>query len=389
MVDVLPTQRSAPNGGFRPASGAVRIDDVTKRYGDAVAVDRVSLDIRQGEFLTLLGASGSGKSTLLNLIAGFVTPDAGRVLLDGADLAGVRPHRRNMGVMFQNYALFPHLTVEANVAYPLQQRKVRRAEIRRRVADVLDLVQLGQHARRLPLQLSGGQQQRVALARSIVFEPPVLLLDEPMGALDKSLRESLQYEMKAIHERLGITFVQVTHDQSEALAMSDRIAVLHSGRVEQVGTPHELYYRPQTRRVAEFMGESNLFEGRTDGADGLMSIRDDDIVIVAPNELGFAANDRVTVSIRPEHIRLVGEGSGSPAPTHHGHVTEMAFLGSHRRLTVRLASGRDITVLEPASSAAEPLQPGAPARVTWQPADVIVLPKESPRGGTDLRSAHP
>ncbi len=356
--------------------GAVQLLGVSKHYGDSIAVNDVSLDIHRGEFLTLLGASGSGKSTLLNLIAGFIDPTSGSVLLDGKNLEGVRPHHRNMGVMFQNYALFPHMTVEANIAYPLQQRRYSRAEARRKVADALDLVQLNKLAKRYPRQLSGGQQQRVALARSIVFEPPVLLLDEPMGALDKALRETLQFEMKRIHEQLGITFIQVTHDQSEALAMSDRIAVLREGRLEQVGTPHDLYFRPQGRYVAEFMGESNLFEGPNQGHGASVSIECDGLTIQAHTDLPITRGESVLVSIRPEHlqVRCEQEGAHDEGGAHSARVLASTFLGSQRRLELQLDGGREVTATLSAENARRPA-PHAGDRVTvaWDPEDVIVV----------------
>ena len=376
MFDTLEKTMASSTERREAGTGSVQLASVSKHYGGSLAVDDVSLEIERGEFITLLGASGSGKSTLLNLIAGFLEPSSGSIRLDGTDLVGVRPHRRNMGVMFQNYALFPHMTVEANIAYPLQQRKISKAEIRRRVGEVLDLVQLSAYAKRLPRQLSGGQQQRVALARSIVFEPPVLLLDEPMGALDKALRESLQFEMKRIHEQLRITFIHVTHDQSEALAMSDRIAVLRSGRLEQVGTPRELYYQPATRYVAEFMGESNLFEGEADGGAPLMAIASAGLTIHAANAKSFAAGTSVTASIRPEHVQVARiDGSATPQrDAYRGRIAESTFLGSQRRVEVVLESGRQLTAVHAAENAAATvLSVGDEIQVTWRPDDVIVV----------------
>src|SRR5215216_3040300 len=243
----------------------VIFDQIEKRYGSVIAVDGVSLDIAPGEFLTLLGPSGSGKTTTLMMLAGFEIPTAGEIFVDEDPIASVPPYRRNIGMVFQNYALFPHMTVGENIAFPLQMRKMSRAEITRQTTAVLALVGLPRYEGRYTRQLSGGQQQRVAVARALVFNPRVLLMDEPLGALDKQLRESLQLELKRLHERLGVTIIYVTHDQGEALVMSDRIAVLHRGRIEQIGLPTELYERPATRFVAAFLGESNFLAGRVVG----------------------------------------------------------------------------------------------------------------------------
>lgn len=260
------TSFDAPAGSGAVASSrtgaAVRLHGLTKRYAGRAAVDEVSLDIEVGEFMTFLGPSGSGKTTTLNMIAGFTRATEGSITVDDTNVADLPPHRRDLGMVFQHYALFPHMSVAKNVAFPLEQRKVSKPEIARRVTEALRMVQLDSMADRLPSGLSGGQQQRVALARAVVFNPRVLLMDEPLGALDKKLREQLQTEISRMHRELGITFVFVTHDQEEALALSDRIAVFNDGRIEQVGTPEELYERPATLFVAQFLGESNVFPGR-------------------------------------------------------------------------------------------------------------------------------
>ena len=240
---------------------ALDAEHLTKRYGATAALDDVSISVGRGRFVTLLGPSGSGKTTLLMVIAGFVAPDAGRLLLDGRPIEHLPPEKREFGMVFQGYALFPHLSVAENVAFPLRVRRTPRAEIARRVTDALDLVQLGPLADRMPKQLSGGQQQRVALARALVFRPSLLLLDEPLSALDKNLRVSMQEELKALHDRLGLTFVYVTHDQQEALSLSDEVAILHRGRLVQLGPPTALYERPASRFVAGFLGRSNFFTG--------------------------------------------------------------------------------------------------------------------------------
>src|SRR5688572_11305539 len=246
------------------AGASVDLVNLRKLYGGVVALDTLTLSVKQGEFVTLLGPSGSGKTTTLMMIAGFEDPSAGDILVNGEPVVSRPPHRRNIGVVFQSYALFPHMTVAGNVGYPLRMRHVRRDDVRRRVAAALDLVQLGALGDRYPAQLSGGQQQRVALARALVFEPPLLLMDEPLGALDKKLREDLQLEIKRIHRDVGVTVIYVTHDQSEALTMSDRIAIMRAGRLEQYGAADELYERPATRFVAEFVGEATLLGARVE-----------------------------------------------------------------------------------------------------------------------------
>lgn len=316
---------------------SIEIDGVVKRYRTMTAVDHVSLTVEPGEFLTLLGSSGSGKSTLLNIIAGFSSADAGRVSVGGRDLTSVPPHKRDLGMVFQHYALFPHMNVWDNVAFPLRRRKIARAAIADRVQQALDVVELGRLAKRRPAQLSGGQQQRVALARALVFQPQALLMDEPLGALDKRLREQLQVEIRRLHRELGTTFVFVTHDQDEALAMSDRIAVLRDGRLVQVGTPVELYERPDSRYVAEFLGESNIFTGRcshgtfvdeTSGAS----------FAVADHHVGDA------LVVRPEHVALAAAGGPVPAGRNavDGLVREVTYLGAGLRVDLDLPDGRRV-----------------------------------------------
>jgi putrescine transport system ATP-binding protein len=294
--------------GFEPwadrnAQPLLRIEAVSKRFGDFVAVDQLSLDVFQGEFFALLGPSGCGKTTMLRSIAGFERPSAGRILLDGVDLAPVPPHRRPVNMMFQSYALFPHLTVEANVAFGLKQEGLPKTEIAGRVADILALVKLEAFGRRKPHELSGGQRQRVALARSLVKRPRVLLLDEPMAALDKKLRGETQFELMDLQRRLGLTFIIVTHDQSEAMTVADRIAVMDRGRLMQVAPPAEIYERPGSRWVADFIGNVNLFEGRVGDTEAT-------IEGTALGRLRVAANihaepgSAVWVAIRPEKIRL-------------------------------------------------------------------------------------
>nr|WP_257230289.1 ABC transporter ATP-binding protein [Pseudomonas sp. SbOxS1] len=264
------------------------------------------MDIKEGEFVSLLGPSGSGKTTLLMMLAGFETVTGGDIIVNGVIVNDLPPHKRDMGVVFQNYALFPHMTVGENVGFPLRMRGINRTEIKKRVARALDMVQLSAQCDRRPTQLSGGQQQRVALARALVFEPRVVLMDEPLGALDKQLREQMQLDIRALHNRLGLTIVFVTHDQSEALTMSDRIAVFNKGKIEQIGSPREIYDRPQTRFVAEFIGETNLLEGRLVSIDGERA----DVVLeggvkISVSSSGLSVGQNVLVSVRPERLTLI------------------------------------------------------------------------------------
>nr|NYU03042.1 ABC transporter ATP-binding protein [Pseudomonas sp. SbOxS1] len=284
----------------------IRFAGVTKDYGSISVIDNLSLDIKEGEFVSLLGPSGSGKTTLLMMLAGFETVTGGDIIVNGVIVNDLPPHKRDMGVVFQNYALFPHMTVGENVGFPLRMRGINRTEIKKRVARALDMVQLSAQCDRRPTQLSGGQQQRVALARALVFEPRVVLMDEPLGALDKQLREQMQLDIRALHNRLGLTIVFVTHDQSEALTMSDRIAVFNKGKIEQIGSPREIYDRPQTRFVAEFIGETNLLEGRLVSIDGERA----DVVLeggvkISVSSSGLSVGQNVLVSVRPERLTLI------------------------------------------------------------------------------------
>ena len=310
--------------------GAVRLESVTKRFGDVVAVDDVTLHVGAGEFFALLGPSGSGKTTCLRMLAGFERPTSGRVYLGVRDVTDLAPFERDVNTVFQDYALFPHMTVEQNVAYPLMVRKVDRQQRRNRVKEVLATVRLEGFGERKPSQLSGGQRQRVALARALVGWPRVLLLDEPLGALDRKLREQMQIELKALQREIGITFLFVTHDQDEALTMSDRIAVFNQGRIEQVGTPAEIYDRPSTGFVADFIGTSNLVEGE-------------------PARQLF--DDPAPVSLRPERIRVIGVDGVAPAgaQTAEGKVVDAVYAGASTRYVVALDAGPVFVVVEPGS----------------------------------------
>lgn len=291
-----PTYTEEISAITKQTGAPIRISKISKRYGDLTVLDNVSLDIRAGEFITLLGASGSGKSTLLNIIAGFTRPNGGRVEVDGVDITHTPPHKRGLGMVFQHYALFPHMTVFENVAFGLKRQGLPKKEVTERVGEVLELIQMSHLASRKPSQLSGGQQQRVALARGIVFKPRVLLMDEPLGALDKLLREELQLEIRNIHHELGITFIFVTHDQNEALTMSDRIALLRNGKIVQLDEPQVLYEAPTSRYAAEFIGVSNLFNGKVDG----------DVFVHEDGDERFRVpvGSGSMLMIRPEHVRV-------------------------------------------------------------------------------------
>jgi ABC-type Fe3+/spermidine/putrescine transport system ATPase subunit len=315
-------------------SAAVELQRVTKRFDDVTAVESLDLTVRNGEFLSLLGPSGCGKTTTLRLIAGFEQPDAGAIVIDGANVAGVPPYKRNVNTVFQSYALFPHLSVLDNVAYGLKQRGLQRAERERKAREALSLVQLLQTAERKPRQLSGGQQQRVALARALVMEPKVLLLDEPLGALDLKVRKELQIELKRIQSHVGITFVYVTHDQEEALAMSDRVAVMSDGRIEQLGAPQEIYDAPATSFVANFIGETN-----------------------------FIRRNGSVIAVRPEEVEIAREGNGVP-----GEVVTTMVIGPALQCVVKIDNGQEVLVRKQRSAEngiADALREGERVVLTW------------------------
>jgi putrescine transport system ATP-binding protein len=325
----------------------LRIEAVVKKFGSFSAVDRLSLDIRAGEFFALLGPSGCGKTTLLRMLAGFETPDEGRILLDGKDIAQVLPHQRPVNMMFQNYALFPHLSVRNNIAFGLKRAGMPRSEIDTRVAELVALVKLEGLEKRKPDQLSGGQKQRVALARSLARRPQVLLLDEPLAALDKKLRESTQLELMELQRRLGMTFIIVTHDQEEAMTVADRIGVMDAGRLEQVATPRELYEAPHSRWVAEFVGDVNIFEGQVESREaGRLAIATRDAgTIVVPEPRPPIEKETVSVAIRPEKVKLSRRGPVSDAVSAHsinrleGVVTDVSYLGGLTSYKVKLDAG--------------------------------------------------
>jgi len=331
-------------------SAELLIEGVGKRFGDVVALDHVSLQVARGELLTILGPSGSGKTTLLRVVAGFETPDGGRVTVGGTEITALPPAKRDIGMVFQNYALFPHLTVKANVAFPLEMRNVLRAEIDRRVAEALAMVELEGYGARLPKQLSGGQQQRVALARAIVFNPRLLLLDEPFGALDRKLRETMQLEVRRLQRRLGLTTIFITHDQEEALVLSDRVAVMNKGTIQQIATTTEIYERPANDFVADFVGESNIFHG-TVSAPGVVALEGGGSVKVASDR---PAGTKVGVLMRPERFAPGGVNLFT------GAVIESVYLGTSFKLRLACEGGLELLVRQPARG---PL-PAAGATVT-------------------------
>ena len=362
--------------GSRPS---VELERVTKRFGDFPAVRDLSLEIREGEFFTLLGPSGCGKTTTLRMVAGFEEPTEGRILIDGTDVRGVPPFRRPTNTVFQSYALFPHLSVEDNVAFGLRRKGVGKEEARRRVREELERVRLGSEARRKPRQLSGGQQQRVALARALINRPAVLLLDEPLGALDLKLRKGLQVELKDIQRDVGVTFIYVTHDQEEALTMSDRIAVMNRGVIEQLAAPEEVYERPRTTFVAGFIGVSNLLPGQVESVSGeQVRMRLDSGPTVSARGDGVTAGERVHAVVRPEKLRVALVDQPAPAghPSIEGVVESAVYLGTATQMVVKIAADVPLTVLVPnADEAQRQTLPGAGARVrlSWAPQHMHVV----------------
>ncbi|HWO70226.1 MAG TPA: ABC transporter ATP-binding protein [Actinomycetota bacterium] len=370
------------------AGGQVQLEGLVKRFGDVVAVDGIDLDIPAGEFFSLLGPSGCGKTTTLRLIAGFERPNAGRILLDGVDMANTPPHKRNVNTVFQNYALFPHLSVEENVAFGLRYKGVTKQEARRKVAEALELVRLSGFEKRRPSQLSGGQQQRVALARALVLNPAVLLLDEPLGALDAKLRKALQIELKALQEEVGITFVYVTHDQEEALTMSDRIAVMSNGRVEQVGAPHEVYEEPASAYVADFLGVSNLMSATGQGPDpsGRCRVRLGEFELLG-GQGDTDARGPVRLCIRPERVRLEPAGTTGENRVP-GMVERLVYVGSTIQVIVHLAPGQTLQAWVQNQGQELPWRQGTPVAVHLPAEALRVLVDTSAEGlGAEAQEA--
>ncbi len=352
---------------------AIALEGVSKRFGSHAAVDDVTLRIRDGEFFSMLGPSGCGKTTSLRMIAGFETPDAGRVLLQGDDVTAVSANRRPVNMVFQQYALFPHMTIYDNVAFGLKVKRVPRGEHRDRIRELLRVVDLEGMENRRPRQLSGGQQQRVALARALVNRPTALLLDEPLGALDVKLRKHMQLELKRIQHELGTTFVYVTHDQEEALAMSDRIAVMNKGRVEQLGSPREIYDHPTTAFVADFIGSLNAFDVTVDELVGghLVSRLGDDQRVVAPVGGDHAVGEAVRVAVRPEHVQIgATTGDGSRVD---GTVAQVVYLGMYTQFHVDTRAGRIVSHRLADETATSSLETGARVTLSWAPEHASVL----------------
>jgi putative spermidine/putrescine transport system ATP-binding protein len=376
MLSLFRGNGSNDHGPAGKEGGArLQLIDLTKVYDETViAADRVSIDIEPGEFITLLGPSGSGKTTTLMMIAGFVIPTSGEVLVEGQDIAFRPPHKRNVGMVFQNYALFPHMTVAENIAFPLKMRKWSRADIDAAVQDVLRLVRLPEHGDRHPRQLSGGQQQRIALARALVFRPPVLLMDEPLGALDKKLREEMQLEIKHIQEEMSITTVYVTHDQSEALTMSDRIAVMQDGWIEQLGTPTELYERPVNKFVADFIGESNFIAGRLviNGGKPLLKTRQG-WLLPLPGTGGRDEGSHVEVALRPERLTVSPRAAEIEAK---GTVEEIIYFGETTKARVSLEHGEQVVVKEQNLGSESIWDRGDEVTVRWNVSDMVLLQDE-------------
>jgi len=366
----------------RPAAGerpALVLRALTKHFGTAVAVDGIDLDVRPGEFLTLLGPSGSGKTTTLRMVAGFMAPTSGSIEIDGSDMTRVPPHRRDVGMVFQNYALFPHMTAAENVAFPLRMRRRPGAEIKKRVGEALDLVKLGSFGDRYPRQLSGGQQQRIALARAVVFEPRLLLMDEPLGALDRKLRESLQLEIIRVSRELGATVLYVTHDQEEALVMSDRIAIFSMGRIEQLGSGADLYDRPASLFVADFIGESNILRGRyeVDGGAGGWMTRDETRWRVGAASAGrsdVASGAAAALVVRPERMRVLADGATPDGlNTADATVDEVLYLGPDIKYQLALPWGQRISIREPRELDARELERGERVRIGWKVEDGLLV----------------
>jgi putative spermidine/putrescine transport system ATP-binding protein len=375
--------RAEPHGGEHQAhrivntrriGAAVTIEHLTKKYGEVAAVRDISLDVAPGEFLTILGPSGSGKTTMMMAIAGFLGEHQGKISIGGKRIDHLPPNLRGIGVVFQHLELFPHMTVADNIGFPLKMRGVSRHDVRVQVAEALDLVRLTDLGHRLPAQLSGGQQQRVALARAVVFSPSVLLLDEPFGSLDRKLREDMQVELKSLHELLGITIIHVTHDQAEAMAISDRIAVVNGGRIEQIGTPQEIYFTPVSKFTAAFIGESLFFRGKI--------VRSDDLICTLEMEDGFACTARavtalpagtaVTMMLRPEGLLLLGDGE-TAAHRVDGQVSDFIFKGDRTKYQVTLPTGAQFAVTAHNRAGNPTLARGDKVAIGWSTEDALLI----------------
>jgi putrescine transport system ATP-binding protein len=355
----------------------VEIDHVSKRFGDFLAVDNVSLQVERGEIFCLLGASGCGKTTLLRLLAGFEMPSEGRLLIDGQDLAAVPPYERPINMMFQSYALFPHMTVERNVAFGLEQEGLSKPEVRRRVAEILEIVRMGPYLKRKPHQLSGGQRQRVALARALVKRPKLLLLDEPLGALDRKLREHTQFELINIQQQLGVTFVVVTHDQEEAMTLATRIGVMNHGQIVQIGTPRQIYEFPATRFVADFIGSVNLFDGKLieDEPDYVrVQCAELPASVLVDHGISAPPDAPLWVAVRPEKIALSREQPATRDNWAQGVIREIAYLGDLSVFLIRLESGREVraTLANSSRKPEEQFAREMPVYLAWDASSPVI-----------------
>lgn len=376
MTGFSPAEASTPDT-FAPVE--IGLHGVRKRFSDQVAVDGISLDVHEGEFFSVLGPSGCGKTTVLRMIAGFVDPDEGRIELDGNDMVGVPPYRRDVNTVFQSYALFPHMSVWDNVAYGLKRKKIRGDELKRRVGEHLELVRLSQFAKRRPAQLSGGQQQRVAIARALAAGPQLLLLDEPLGALDAKLRKELQIELMRIQREVGTTFLHVTHDQEEALVLSHRIAVMNAGRIEQVGYPEDVYERPATRFVAGFIGTSNILDAEVSGVDGEFA------ELTAPGATRLRARfsgsvghgRKVAATVRPEKVHLFNTTAEPPTGwcVLQGVVHDVVYTGVSTQFVVDTPGGELVAFVQNAQRIDDAGAPGQPVRMAWDPEFTVLLEK--------------
>jgi putative spermidine/putrescine transport system ATP-binding protein len=353
----------------------VKFEKVDKSYdGEILVVKDLNVDVPQGEFLTLLGPSGSGKTTTLMMLAGFETPTSGEIYLEGEPISSIPPYKRGIGMVFQNYALFPHMTVNENLSFPLEVRKLSKSDIEEKVKKALSMVELDAFGSRMPMQLSGGQQQRVALARALVFEPRLVLMDEPLGALDKKLREQMQYEIKHIHGRIGITVVYVTHDQNEALTMSNRIAVFNDGKIQQISTPDVLYEKPDSAFVAQFIGENNQIKGKVKSINGMNCVIEtengEDIVSLKVNVSSVGEDS--TVSLRPERV-AINATEGEFENKFEAQVKELIYLGDHIRTRVEVCGNDQFIVKVPNSYKGSNLEEGTKVKLSWNASDSRAL----------------
>ena len=361
-------------GIFMERQVKLQAKDVRKTYGSVVALEGTSIELLEGEFLTLLGPSGSGKTTLLMAIAGLNDPDSGEIWIDGELMTYTPSHQRGLGMVFQNYALFPHLTIYENIAFPLKMRKMQKAAIDEQVARVLNTVQLPDVQERFASELSGGQQQRIALARCFVYEPSIILMDEPLGALDKKLRDSLQREIKHLHDNLGITVIYVTHDQEEAMVMSDRICLMNEGRIEQIGSPADLYFQPNSIFAADFLGESNLFAGKGIGQTetGISIQRVDDIVVSGVCDAEVRNGETTHYMIRPENIRVHSDETNEDNLTQ-GKLKETIMMGQLTKYFLELADGSEMVATTLTGSGNDPLQLGDQIYFGWSTRDARIM----------------